>query len=614
MSKKTACFFFIFTVLSFVGYSQTNSSTQLDELVIEQKKIIHQSKSQKTIVLNDSLINHNLGTFTDFLQKNTLIYFKENGYGMVSSPSFRGTTAQQTSVLWNGIKINSVLLGQTDFNSTAFKSYDNIVVKPGGGSVLYGSGAIGGTIHLNNQLTFNKDLENQIQMNYGSFNTNGLHYKISAGSDKIAVNAHIGYNKSDNDYEWVGKARKNINGAFLNVDLGTEIAYKINPKNILEFYSSSYSDDRHFSLITPYQTKTKYQNHYNRNLLKWHSKTSRFSNTFYTANIQEAYTYFDQLPSNSKSGGKANTWLLKNESYYSLTEKLNLAAFLEYQKTIGKGTNSNLPFSTQEIASISILGTYNISQSNGVEIGLKNETSRDYENPLLFSAGYYFNSKNYQLKINTSKNYRIPTFNDLYWQPGGNLNLKPESSYQFDINNGFTSTYFGGNLATYYISITDMIRWIPTNSGYWEATNVDAVSIYGAELSLSAQKYWNRQKIQAQFNFAYTKSTNNENKKQLTYTPLNKFNLQISYQYRGFSIAPSFLYNGEIYTTSSNDKDSMLNAYAIVDLDLQQDFHFKKFPFTMNLKIKNIANTAYTNMPERLMPGRNYHLQIIKKF
>ena len=80
---------------------------------------------------------------------------------MVSSPSFRGTTAQQTAVVWNGININSQLLGQTDFNTVSTRGYNSIAVKAGGGSVVYGSGAIGGTIHLNNDLKFKKTFKNR---------------------------------------------------------------------------------------------------------------------------------------------------------------------------------------------------------------------------------------------------------------------------------------------------------------------------------------------------------------------------------------------------------------------------------------------------------------------
>lgn len=605
---------FTFSLLTLALCGQENTSIQLEELIIEHQKISNQSKSQRTFVLNDSLIDRNVGTFTELLQKNTPVYFKENGYGMVSSPSFRGTTAQQTSVLWNGIKINSALLGQTDFNSTAFKSYDNIVVKPGGGSVLYGSGAIGGTIHLNNQPHFDQPLTNEIQLHYGSFNTQGIHYKVSGGTEKWAVNAHFGFNKSDNDYEWIGKNRKNTNGQFYNVDFGTEIAYQLNSKNTLSLYSSAYNDDRHFALVTPYQTKTKYQNNFNRNMLKWQHKRHRFLNTFYIANIQEAYSYFDQLPTDSRSGGKANMWLFKNESFYQLTQRLKLSGLLEYQKTQGEGTNSGLPFATQEIASLGILASYDLSENNGFEIGLKNEIAKDYQNPFLFSAGYYLNANHYQLKINTSKNYRIPTFNDLYWQPGGNLNLKPESSYQVDVNNDFRYKNFNANVSTYYIAISDMIRWVPTNAGFWEANNTDKVNVFGTELTLNIHKKWRHQTVGASANYAFTQSINNETNKQMTYTPLHKFTTQLSYQYKGFSVVPSFLYIGKVYTTDSNDEQSAVDAYGVVDIDFQQYFNFKEFPFTLSFKIKNATNTTYTIMPERLMPGRNYHIQFIKKF
>lgn len=613
MSKKI----FHSVVLCFLGlvvFAQPQQPIELEELIIEQNKISNRSKSQHTLILNDSLIDNALGTFTDFLQKNTTIYFKENGYGMVSSPAFRGTTAQQTSVLWNGIKTNSALLGQTDFNSTSYKSYDNIVVKPGGGSVLYGSSAIGGTIHLNNQLQFNKETENEIQLNYGSFNTQGIHYKISTGCEKFAVNAHFGYNKSDNDYEWIGKNRKNINGQFYNTDFGVELAYKINSKNTVEFYSSSYNDDRHFALLTPYQTKTKYQNNYNRNLLKWYYKTNRFLNTFYAASVKEAYTYFDQLPTDSKSGGKANTLYFKNESFYNVLQNFKLSGFLEYQKTAGEGYNSGLPFSTQEIFAVSVLGNYDFTKRFGIEVGAKNELAKDYENPFLFSAGLYYNTDLYQLKINSSKNYRIPTFNDLYWQPGGKLNLKPESSYQFDINHNFKYKAVTLNISTYYTSITDMIRWIPTETGFWEANNVDAVTIYGADMFLNLKKQWNNHSVQFNSNYGYTKSIDKKTKKQLIYTPLHKFNVQLFYGYKNFSLSPSFLYVDEIFTTASNDNASALAGYGIIDVDIQQKINIKNNPFFINLKIKNAANTVYTNMPERIMPGRNYHIQIIKKF
>jgi iron complex outermembrane receptor protein len=107
------------------------------------------------------------------------VYFKENGNGMVSSPSFRGTTAQQTAVIWNGININSQLNGQTDFNTLTSRDFNSIVVRSGGGSVIYGSGAIGGTIHLNNEFSFKDKFENQLRLDFGSFSTYSANYTLT---------------------------------------------------------------------------------------------------------------------------------------------------------------------------------------------------------------------------------------------------------------------------------------------------------------------------------------------------------------------------------------------------------------------------------------------------
>ena len=118
------------------------------------------SNTQTVSVLKDSVISRSTSSLTNLLNYNSGVYFKENGLGMVSSPSFRGTTAQQTAVTWNGVNINSQFNGQTDFNTINIRNFDDVTVRSGGGSALYGSGAIGGSIHLNNQLKFNTGFKN----------------------------------------------------------------------------------------------------------------------------------------------------------------------------------------------------------------------------------------------------------------------------------------------------------------------------------------------------------------------------------------------------------------------------------------------------------------------
>src|SRR5690606_16762948 len=138
--------------------------------------------------------------------------------------------------------------------------------------------------------------------------------------------------------------------------------------------------------------------------------------------------------------------------------------------------------------------------------------------------------------------------------------------------------------------------------------------IYGAELYLKGSRKIHNHNLNFGANYAFTKSIDQLLNKQLTYTPLHKFNLHTSYQYNKISISPSFQYIGKIYTTSSNDESSALAGYGLISIDFQYQFYIKKNPFTFNFKVNNLANTIYTNMPERLMPGRNFTLQLIQKF
>ena len=129
-------------------------------------------------------------------------------------PSFRGTTAQQTAFIWNGINVNSQFLGQGDINNLNLRGYDNLQVKSGGGSVIYGSSAIGGTIHLNNELTFNKGFHNSLFAEYGSFKTLNTFLKSSYSDEKISVKVSGNYVESENDYEVPEKNYINLNGQY----------------------------------------------------------------------------------------------------------------------------------------------------------------------------------------------------------------------------------------------------------------------------------------------------------------------------------------------------------------------------------------------------------------
>ena len=250
-------------------YAQKDSTIVLDEVILSDARLRQFSSGVKVETLTDSVVQNNGSTLTELLQYNSSIYFKENGYGMVSSVSFRGTNAQQTAVIWNGININSQFNGQTDFNTISTQNYDNIAVRSGGGSVQYGSGAVGGSIHLNNMFSFQNHFNNRLNLEYGSYNTVHANYGTSYGNEKLAVDFNLDYRKSDNDYKYLGTDKRNDNGAFENFNLGLDVGYFLTKTNLLKFYQNIFVGNRDFSGTLTAPSNNNYQDLTSRSLFEW---------------------------------------------------------------------------------------------------------------------------------------------------------------------------------------------------------------------------------------------------------------------------------------------------------------------------------------------------------
>ncbi|MCW2120957.1 TonB-dependent receptor plug domain-containing protein [Flavobacterium sp. 7A] len=584
-------------------WAQSDSIHKLKEVVVSDTYLKQFKNTQSIQHLNDSLISRNGASLTSLLNYNTVLYFKENGLGMVSSPSFRGTSAQQTAVIWNGININSQLLGQTDFNTISTRGFNSIDVKAGGGSVVYGSGAVGGTIHLNNDLKFTDTFTNDLQINYGDFNTLSAVYGITAATQNISFDASFSRTSSDNDYKFVGKEDRNLNGQYYNNVLDVAFGYKINHKNSLKFYSEIYDGERHFSLTSPNATKTKYQDFNTRNLLSWGSSFGIFTTDLKLAYITEHYNYFEDINRDGLSSGGVRSFIGKYSLDYTVFKNTKIITLIDY--TRNNGTGSGIEKNSRDIAGASLLWKQQLTQQWNYEGSLRKEFSNVYKSPVLFSVGSRYSfSKVYDLKFNFSKNYRIPTFNDLYWVGSGNLDLKPEQSYQIEIGNEFHYNGFRATVTAYGSKIDDMIRWLPTNSGNWSPINADKVSIYGAEALLGYSKKWNSHSFGFSGTYSYTVSKDERTQKQLFYVPYHKLTGALQYNYKKVAAYYQLMYTGDVFTTSDNSPKYILNAYTVSNVGVDYNFS-KKNIFKVGIKAANLWNENYQALPSRYMPGRN---------
>ena len=604
------CFAFCLLLLCPIIWAQQDTIVQLEEVLISDLQLNTFSNSQSVLKLTDSVIAQNRTSLTALLNYNSVIYFKENGLGMVSSPSFRGTTASQTAVIWNGININSQLNGQTDFNAISAKDFNSVAIRAGGGSAVYGSSAIGGSIHLNTDLRFVNQFKNTLQVNQGSFNTFGVNYKMLVATEKFSTQASISRNSSDNDYTYLGTHKKNENGQFWNTSLNINLGYKMDAKNVLKLYSYLFDGDRHFSGTVAAPSKSNYVDLNARNLLEWIGSHKQFTSKLKLAFLSEKYKYFENAATSIFSYGEAKTTTIKHDFLYKINSKFELNTILDYTETRGSG--SDIGEDKRKIGSGVLLLKHRPFSEFLYEIAVRKEITNIYDSPVLFSIGTNYSPFSfYELKINGSRNYRIPTFNDLYWQGSGNLDLKPESSFQAEIGQAFKFKNTTFSITNYYIKIKDLLHWSPGVGGVWRPNNIGEVTTYGAEVLLNYFKKTGKNQFDLTATYAYTVSEDEAKKKQLIYVPYHKFTASLAYSFESFTAHCQYLYNGEVFTSSDNFYS--LNDYLVSNVGVDYQFGKKKF-LELGFDVLNVFNESYENVSVRPMPGRNYSINLTFNF
>ncbi|MBB6680106.1 TonB-dependent receptor [Aequorivita sp. 609] len=584
--------------------AQLDTIQQLPEVLLTDAKLVHFSKGFKIEKVNDSIVERNATSLTETLTYNSLIYFKENGYGMVSSPSFRGTNASQTAVIWNGININSIFTGQTDFNVISPLNYDDISIRSGGGGVQYGSGAVGGSIHLNNTYTFKKTNKTNVGLRYGSFSTIAANANTTQTWDNHYLNIGVDFLRSENDYYYVGKDKMNKHGQFLRFSAKVNEARRI--RNGVVTWNSEYVyNDRNFSGSLNTIGKDAYKDITTRNLWQLQKQIGIFNTKASFAHLYEQFRYIPDSEKSNYDKGQANSFIggLQTEVLFKNNIRLNGKA--EY--TLLNGNGDNVGDNSRRTLAAVLLLNHKVSDDFNYGLNIRKEFLNEYDNPILYSAdAKYKVSDFYALRINGSKNYRIPTFNDLYWYAGGNIDLKPETSYQVELGQEFFFGKLNVDVAAYYIKSEDLIKWTPRSGGIWEPENISETRNFGAEVTFDyTVEVGKSQILYLNAHYSYTKAEDLKKEKQLIYVPYNKAAGSITYSYKKLSIYLQGLFNGEAYTTTDNS--DVVDAYSL--LNLGADY---AFPFNPNIKlggrVKNVFNKYYENVAYRPMPSRSIEI------
>lgn len=560
---------------------------------------------------------------SDALKHNSAMHIKEYGVNGLSTMSVRGMSAQHTAVYWNNFNLQSSMNGLIDLNLLPTFFIDQTEVNTSSSVSTPGAGSLAGALLLKSNYSETKNIELQIAC--GSFQA----YDVSVGSTyqikKWILKTRALYKQAQNNYQYQNYFKHNnpterqLNNEFEQKGILQDFKYSYKKKTVT---SSIWLLKSHRQLPTPIgiENKSETQSDFN----------FKFTNNYiYSLNNKTELStkiglFYDEIfyfhPQLNLFKNKTNNLILESDISHAMSSKLKSLTQFNYtfNNAISDGFVNGID--RHLFSFLQKINYQSKSKDFKSTLSLRIQTYKEhkiYPSPEL-GIEYQINS-NLKIKSTNAYHVRIPNINDLHWQPGGNIQLKPEKGYKNDLTFEFKNKNLQLFITGFNHNISDWIMWTPNkNSSIWSPKNIKQVNSSGIESGFEWIK--STKNIQFIFNGRYQlvrsintktyENTENVLGKQLPYTPYNTGFVQLRTLYKKWEMNGNLNYSDFRFTTSDNSPEYILDSYYLINLNIAYHLTAKKHDMDVLFQINNIANKTYQTMENRPMPLRNYQLKI----
>ncbi|HKL09479.1 MAG TPA: TonB-dependent receptor [Bacteroidales bacterium] len=629
--KLIVCCFLAFSIQGFAEEPDEGipaDTIALKEVQISAQRIDHFSTGLKVSSIEKVLMDeYKTQSLAELLAMHSQIFIKSYSNGGVTSPSTRGSGANHTAVLWNGFNLQDPMNGMTNLSHIPISFIDEIVIQQGGSGALFGSGALGGAIHLNSNTPYNKGLEINTHHKYGSFQSIFNAFNINYSNSKFSSSTRLFKHTSKNNYEYKNMATINrqtenlANASYQRFGLLQSLKYKINNSQEVSFngwYQNSFNELPSTMLnVNPGEEEQK--DELIRLTAGWRRLGEQSTTTVRTAYLTGKNSYTNPT-FNDTTNNQTNSLIAEIEQKFQLGNNhlINLGVNETYETASSENYGGDKY--RNRISFFTSYKIFNLKNTFSSTLSFRNEIIDNATTPITYSLGIKANIFDWMtVTSNFAKNYRIPTFNELYWGNWGNPDLEPEKGFSEDIGltlqKKYSVNHFRLNITAFNSNIDNWIIWVPDHS-VWTPKNVQKVWSRGMESSLLYQITMTKLKIRFTASYNYTRTTNETNNtlnnKQLIYVPLHQYNWGISAHYKLFDIKYNESYTGRRYTSENNQQ--YVDAFTLGNVQLGMKINTSIIKGKLTFSVNNIWNKSYQVMAWYPMPLRNYAIQLSLNF
>jgi iron complex outermembrane receptor protein len=405
----------------------------------------------------------------DWLFNASQAFIKNYGTGRLATSSLRGGSASQSIVLWNGFNVQNPMLGQTDLSLLPISLMDEVRVDLGSSSVLWGSGAIGGAIQLNNSnsVIAQSGWQARLQTGLGSFNNRYAQGKLLYRNRHWTSVLRGLSNSAQNNYpyrDFFGEKKRLAHSQLRmnsilwenywqtrNTSLSWHTWYQNTHREIPPISSQQSSQAQQYDAAFRTMIDAKHYGHWGKLNLRG-------------ALFREQLDYQDSLV---QLDSKSKAWTAIGEAILETAAYKWGHAQVGFHHTGVWATASNYEgqIQQQRNAFFAQFEPPILQKKWRSLLQLRQEWVDGRRLPILPGLRIQGQMGLLQLHASLNRNYRIPTLNDLHWVPGGNSLLRPEQGWSSEMGwnwekkneqSGWQLGITGFNRV-----IQDWILWLP---------------------------------------------------------------------------------------------------------------------------------------------------------
>jgi vitamin B12 transporter len=566
--------------------------------------------------------------------------------GALSGQFIRGGVSNQTLILLDGRPLNEVgASGAFDLSTLTTDAVQRIEVLPGGGSVLYGSNAIGGVINIITRSPLPEDgQETSVTAAVGSYGFNDQIIQLRGTAE--GGSWVIGYNRTDADNNFPYSLTSTdfedvrINADVLYNNANLKLIGDINERNRLQFSLLYLSKDLGLpggvpvpnSITGGFNTLSDDDRQYTENWLLdvvYEADLGQGDDSLLTARFYADlldFRFTNSVPENafeSPSQRVTDQTSLGAQVHHAwqFADNQNITYGVDYRNV--QADNTTLDFLTNQRTfnyseNLSQLALFARYQADFTPRFSANLGVRQDFNDLADGSFTSFNlgtlvqlTATTTFRANFTRSFRVPTLSDLFFEPFNNLGLSPEAALGFDVgvdqqlgDRGlWRFTFFHNNIQD-AISF-DLASFTPQNIGQVKALGIETEVNYQLFNNVFgfANYTWNQPTI-----IEGPDPSNTGNL--LPFTHADSWNLGLAYENRQGLYGALFLHSISDFFVDRSNQES-LSGYTTLDFKLRVPVNEA---LSLNASVNNIFDTQYEEFPGFPGVGRNFQIGVRSTF